>query len=58
MAALQASLERSQGGNGRPDASSLEGLSKAELYKRAQERDVPGRADMTKEELVEALTAA
>jgi len=32
-------------------------LSKNELYARAQEKDLPGRADMTKDELVEALSA-
>ena len=59
MAALQASLERSQADrNGGSERSSLESLSKGELYRRAQEEDIPGRADMTKEELLEALTAA
>jgi DNA end-binding protein Ku len=58
IAALQASLDRSKSSNGKPETSSLEGLSKDELYKRAQEHDIPGRADMTKGELVEALTAA
>ncbi|HEV2772727.1 MAG TPA: Ku protein [Thermoleophilaceae bacterium] len=59
MAALQASLERPKGaGNGKPESSSLESLSKGELYQQAQENDIPGRADMTKEQLVEALSAA
>jgi len=31
------------------------GLSKDELYHRAQEQDIPGRSNMTKEELKEAL---
>jgi DNA end-binding protein Ku len=31
-------------------------LSKAELYERAKAADIPGRADMTKDELVEALS--
>jgi len=56
MAALQASIDRAKSdGNGKPGRS-LEGLSKADLYERAQEEDIPGRADMTKDELVEAVT--
>jgi hypothetical protein len=35
----------------------LEDLSKEELYARAQEADIPGRSEMTKEQLVEALRA-
>jgi DNA end-binding protein Ku len=57
MAALQASIDRSKGdGDGRPDRASLEDLSKGELYERAQAEDIPGRADMTKDQLVEALS--
>jgi DNA end-binding protein Ku len=33
-------------------------LSKAELYQRATEHDVPGRSKMSREELVEALARA
>ena len=33
----------------------LEDLTKEELYARAQEADIPGRSDMSKEELVAAL---
>lgn len=33
----------------------LEKLSKSELYEKAQEADVPGRSEMTKDELVDAL---
>ena len=33
-----------------------ESLSRDELYKRAQEIDLPGRSNMSKEELQEALT--
>src|SRR4051794_29107393 len=33
----------------------LAGLTKAELYERAQERDIEGRTKMSKDELVEAL---
>jgi hypothetical protein len=35
----------------------LEDLTKEELYARAQEADVPGRSEMSKEQLVEALRA-
>ncbi|MCR9108862.1 Rho termination factor [Marivita sp. XM-24bin2] len=36
-------------------ASSYEEWSKDELYTRAQELDVDGRSDMSKDELIEAL---
>src|SRR4051812_37338110 len=59
MAALEASLARSQGGeNGAKGNGSRNGhdeladLSKSELYKRAKKADIPGRADMSKDELV------
>jgi hypothetical protein len=42
--------------NGRPNT--LEDLTKEELYARAQEAEIPGRSEMTKEELVTALRAA
>ena len=44
-------------GNGRrgKKADDLDELSKEELYHRAQEEDIPGRSQMTKEELKEAL---
>ena len=70
MAALRASVEAAQGrrsttrprADGRRTAASadggLDGLSKDELYRRAKELDIKGRADMSKEELVEALRAA
>ena len=35
---------------------SLEKLSKSELYERAQKADVPGRSQMDKDELLEALS--
>jgi DNA end-binding protein Ku len=57
MAALQASIDRAKSdGNGGKNGASLEDLSKGELYERAQAEDIPGRADMTKQELVAALT--
>ncbi len=39
-------------------AKTLEKLSKSELYERAQEADVPGRSEMSKDELVDALSAS
>jgi DNA end-binding protein Ku len=33
-------------------------LPKDELYRRAQEADIPGRSQMTKQELIEALKDA
>lgn len=35
--------------------SNLEGLTKEDLYKRAQAADIPGRSEMTKDELIAAL---
>jgi DNA end-binding protein Ku len=63
MEALKASLEAAGGGGGSGKGSSgrnggLTELSKAELYKHAKKKDIPGRADMSKEELVEALSDA
>jgi DNA end-binding protein Ku len=54
MAALKASLEAA----GTPADNGLSKMSKAELYERAKKKDIPGRADMSKEQLVEALEAA
>jgi hypothetical protein len=45
-------------GNGRgrsAKAEDFDDLSKEELYQRAQEEDIPGRSQMTKDELKEAL---
>lgn len=39
----------------KPRASELEGLTKAELYQRASEADIPGRSSMSREELLKAL---
>ena len=51
MAALEESMAKIKGGG---DAG-LEDLSRDELYERAQDADVPGRSQMSKDELVEAL---
>jgi DNA end-binding protein Ku len=66
LSALRASVEAAQGrrggrkarANGGDGNGDLAKLSKEELYERAKELDVRGRADMTKDELVEALEAA
>jgi DNA end-binding protein Ku len=59
MAALEESLKAATGGgNGRSassDGDDLAGLSRDELYERAQKADVRGRSSMSKDELVEAL---
>jgi DNA end-binding protein Ku len=59
MAALEASLAHADSGDGaRGDAGeNLGKLSKDELYERAKSADVPGRADMTKKELIAALSS-
>jgi DNA end-binding protein Ku len=58
MEALRASLEaaRGNGDGGNGDGDGLAGLSRDELYERAQEADVPGRSSMSKKELIEALS--
>ena len=38
--------------------SNLEDMTKDELYERAQKADIPGRSEMTKGELIEALRSA
>ena len=38
-------------------AARLEDMTKDELYARAQEADIPGRSEMSKDELIEALQA-
>jgi DNA end-binding protein Ku len=61
MEALQRTLEnvragedpRSENGGGDED---LTGLSKEELYERAQQEKIPGRTKMSKKQLVEALS--
>jgi DNA end-binding protein Ku len=41
----------------RRDAN-LQDLTRDELYERAQKADIPGRSEMTKDELIKALRAA
>jgi DNA end-binding protein Ku len=61
MAALRASIDAAKGGRPakrRSEGDRLDGLSKEELYELAKKADLPGRSDMSKDELVEALKAA
>jgi DNA end-binding protein Ku len=61
MAALRASIDAAKGGRPRKrrgNGDRLEKLSKEELYELAKKADLPGRSDMSKDELVEALKAA
>ena len=65
MAALRASLEATQRGRGRKKSrragngnGELDSLSKEELYELAKDADIPGRSDMSKQDLVKALRAA
>jgi DNA end-binding protein Ku len=58
MAALEKSLQQAKGrGGGRRAAArdDLDGLSREELYERAQDAGVEGRSQMSKKELIEAL---
>jgi DNA end-binding protein Ku len=60
MERLQRSLSGSRqpprSGNGKPaEQDDLDDRSKAELYERAKDLDIPGRSAMSKEELVEAI---
>jgi DNA end-binding protein Ku len=61
MAALRESLDAARGiskkdDDGDDDDDELGGLTREELYERAQERDLPGRSSMSKKELIEALS--
>jgi DNA end-binding protein Ku len=61
MAALRASVEAARRGRPAPARSgngNLESKSKEELYELAKKADIPGRSDMSKDELVKALRAA
>jgi DNA end-binding protein Ku len=60
MAALRASVEAARGRGSKVAAGDgeLEGLSKDELYELAKDADIPGRSDMSKDELAKALKAA
>jgi DNA end-binding protein Ku len=61
MAALRASVEAAKGrrpAHARNGDGNLESKSKEELYDLARKADIPGRSDMSKEQLVEALRAA
>jgi DNA end-binding protein Ku len=60
MAALRASLEEAQKRRGgkRAAGDGFERMSKDELYELAKRSDIPGRSDMSKEELIEALQRA
>lgn len=46
---------RSEVGERGGEAGSYEDWTKDELYKRAQELDIEGRSEMTKDELIKAL---
>jgi DNA end-binding protein Ku len=67
VAALEQSLDRAKRGEGRAGAprggttrggDDYDGMSKQQLYDLAQERDLPGRSAMSKDELVAALRAS
>jgi DNA end-binding protein Ku len=62
MAALRASVEAARGrrrpASARNGSEDLEDKSKEELYELAKKADIPGRSDMSKEQLLEALRAA
>jgi DNA end-binding protein Ku len=59
MDALRASIAAAQGRREPAGAGGdLDELSKNELYDRAKQADIPGRSQMSREELLEALRAA
>ena len=58
LEAMGAKLQEAKQRHGAPPASAaplLKDLTRDELYDKAQEVDVPGRSDMSKDELVDAL---
>jgi DNA end-binding protein Ku len=64
VAALERSLDRARGGaggtatGGGAGGDGYEEMTKTELYELAQQRDLPGRSGLSKDELVAALRAA
>ncbi|MFG2662004.1 Ku protein, partial [Streptomyces sp. NPDC048425] len=46
-----------QGSHSPSESADLDSLTKAELYQRAAEEDVPGRSSMSRDELVKSLSA-
>ena len=55
---LVEAFEQTVDGDTTPTGEAYEELTKAELYRRAKAADIDGRSTMTKDELIEALTAA
>ena len=51
-------VHNGQARNGHDDGVDLESLTKEELYELAQELDIPGRSNMTKEELAKSVRKA
>jgi DNA end-binding protein Ku len=61
MAALRASIAAAQGRRAAPAGvgnGDLDDLSRNELYERAKAADIPGRSQMSREELLDALRSA
>jgi DNA end-binding protein Ku len=61
MAALRASVDAARGrgsGVAAADDGGYDGMSKEELYELAKKADIPGRSEMSKKELADALKAA
>jgi DNA end-binding protein Ku len=58
LEALRASIAARKGSRDGASRDGLAGLSREELYERAKEADIPGRSQMSKEELVAALRHA
>jgi hypothetical protein len=54
-AELQGLASSNGQGTGKQRPRALDDLTKEELYARAQDAEVPGRSDMSKEELIAAL---